>query len=74
MPKFTLESFKDVLKSDTALKEKLAGESDIIDFDNGTAIIHKENINRYLERYICKNEKDLEDTLWYSYGIFVKFV
>lgn len=74
MPKFTLESFKDTLKSDTALKEKLAGTSDVFDFDNGTAIIHKENVNRYLERYYCKDEKDLEDTLWYSYGIFVKFV
>lgn len=74
MPKFTLESFKDTLRSDITLKEKLAGTSDIIDFDNGTAIIHKENLNRYLERYVCKNERDLEDTLWYNYGVFVRFV
>ena len=42
--------------------------------DNGTMIIHRENISKYLERYMCKDEDDLQDTMWYYYGVFVKVV
>ena len=72
--KFSLESFKDALTDNYELRDSLAGTSDVFDFDNGNAIIHRENVNRYLERYMCKNERDLEDTLWYGYGLYVKIV
>ena len=72
--KFTLDSFKDALAENLDLRDSLAGTSDIIDFDNGTGLIHKENINRYLEKYSCKNAEELSDALWYGYGVFVKIV
>jgi hypothetical protein len=72
--KFSLDGFKEALRTDIDLKSSLAGTSDTFDFDNGNAIIHRENINRYLEKYMCKSEQDLEDTLWYSYGVYVKIV
>lgn len=72
--KFSLESFKEAVVSNTELKDRLSGFSDTLDFDNGTATIHRENVNRYLEKYCCKDEQDLEDTLWYNYGVFIKIV
>ena len=30
--------------------------NDIIDFDNGSMIIHKENLKKYLEMYRCNTE------------------
>ena len=72
--KFTLDGFKEALRTDIDLKSSLAGTSDIFNYDEGQAIIHRENINRYLEKYMCKNEQDLEDTLWYSYGMSLKIV
>ena len=72
--KFTLDSFKDAMLENTELRENLSGTSDILNFDTGNAIIHRENLNKYLERYMCKDERDLEDTLWYSYGMYVKIV
>lgn len=74
MAKFSLESFKDAIKNDIDLKGKLAGNSDFVDYNNGTAVIHRENINKYLERYYCKSEEDLMDTLYYNYGIFAKII
>ena len=71
---FTLDAFKEAVKTDLDFRDGLAGTSDSIDFDNGSAIIHKENVNRYLEKYMCKNERDLEGTLWYGYGVYVKIV
>ena len=47
---------------------------DSIDWDNGSAIIHRSNINKYLERFWCKTEDELLDTLWYNHGVFVKVV
>ena len=31
--------------------------------DNGTMVIHRQNISKYLERYMCKDEDDLQDTM-----------
>ena len=58
------------------LKKQLKNENstDMIDFDNGTMIIQRKNLNKYLERYSCKNEQDLSDTMWFNYGVFVKIV
>lgn len=48
--------------------------NDAIDLDNWSMVIHRKNINKYLERYLCKSEEDLEDTLWYGYGFSVKII
>lgn len=65
---FTLESFKDFVQS-----ERLKAKDDI-DIRNGRMIIHKSNINKYLEKYMCKNEDDLFDTLYMSFGIWMKII
>lgn len=70
----TLDDFKEKVSSDAMFRDKVSGESDVIDMDNGSMVIHRKNINKYLEKYICKSENDLEDTLWYSYGVFVKII
>lgn len=75
MPKkYTLESFKDALYVDTQLKETISGESDIFDMDNGVAIVHQRNIMKYLEKFMCKNEIELSDYLYYHKGIFLKVI
>lgn len=48
--------------------------NDVVDFENGTLIVNRNNLTKYLERYSCKDENDLSDTLWYSYGVFLKIV
>lgn len=48
--------------------------NDVVDFENGTLIVNRNNLTKYLERYSCKDEDDLSDTLWYSYGVFLKIV
>ena len=72
--KLTLDAFKDMVKSDTDFADKVKGTSEVIDFDNGSATIHRINLKKYLEKYMCKNEDDLSDTLWHSYGVFVRIV
>lgn len=67
----TLEDFKANAEN---IKKEISMRNDIIDLDNGTMTIFSENINKYLEQYICKNAEDLEKTLWFSYGIFVKVI
>lgn len=67
----TLEDFKTNSK---AIKEKICNRTDIVDIDNGMLTIYKENLTKYLEQYCCKSTDDLEDTLWYSYGVLVKII
>lgn len=74
MGTLTLDAFKSMVSLNNDFKNSLIGKNDIIDWDNGTMMIYSENINKYLEKYACKNAEDLVDTLWYSYGIFVKIV
>ena len=69
MTTFTLEGFKNLVQS-----SKNPFETDIIDMDNGKMTIHRCNIDRYLEEYACKDEEDLNNTLWYSYGCLVKVI
>ena len=47
-------------------------EDDI--FDNGTMIIHKRNVEKYLEKYGCPNATSLCDAMWLNYGIFCEVV
>ena len=70
----SLEAFKELVVSNKEFKNELISKRDIVDVDNGTMTIHSENLNKYLEKYACKNAEDLIDTLWYSYGLFVKVV
>lgn len=70
----TLEAFKDLMSTNITLREEITNTSDIIDLDNGSMVIRKHNISKYLERYMCKDEDDLKDTMWYNYGVFVKVV
>lgn len=71
---FSLEDFKERAMNDNGFRDELVGKTDIIDLDNGTMIIYAEHLNKYLEQYACKDAQDLEDTLWYSYGVWVKII
>ena len=72
--KLTFDAFKDLVKTGQNFSDRIKGASDVIDFDNGSMTIHRSNLDRYLEQYMCKSEDDLSDTMWYSYGVFVKIV
>lgn len=48
--------------------------NDIIDLDNGSMIIYKENLNKYLKIYMCPDELALTDYMWHNYGVIVKVV
>ena len=71
---FTLDSFKEMLKDDKDFKEQIVKKNDFIDLDNGVMRIHSENLNKYLEKYSCKDAEDLENTLWFNYGIFCQVI
>jgi hypothetical protein len=70
----SLDAFKDLIINDVSFKETITNVDDIIDFDNGTMIVYKQNLNKYFEQYMCKTEDELSDTLWFNYGIFLKIV
>lgn len=70
----TFDAFKTLVNNDSEFKSKITNKSDVINIDEGSMLIHRENVDKYLERYMCKDENDLEDTLWFSYGIYVKIV
>lgn len=65
----TLEEFKEKGK---VLKQEIVNSNDTVDIEHGMMTIHLENINKYLEKYACKDAEDLEETLWNGYGVFVK--
>lgn len=64
----SLDEFKNLVKNNNPFKV------DTIDMEHGKMIIHKCNINKYLEQYACRDEEDLSDTLWYSYGCLVNVI
>lgn len=67
----TLEEFKRVA---TKIKRDISQKDDIINIEHGIMKIHAENLNKYLEKYACKDLQDLQDTLYYRCGIFVKLI
>lgn len=67
MAKFTLDAFKNYI-----LEQRK--NDDVVDIRNGRMQIHKSNINKYLEEYMCKNEDDLSDTLYYRLGVWLKII
>lgn len=82
--KMTFDAFKERMSNDMSFRGqftsfddksgKTAGDTDIVDIDNGFMLVSRNNLQKYLERYMCKTETDLQDTLWYSYGVFLKIV
>ena len=70
----SLEVFKDLMNNDVSFKESITVVDDIIDFDNGTMLVYKQNLSKYFEQYMCKTEDELSDTLWFNYGIFLKII
>lgn len=64
----SLYEFKNLVKTNNPFK------ADYIDMDNGFMKIHRCNIDKYLEKYACRDEEDLSDTLWYSYGCLVTVI
>lgn len=67
----TLEEFK---RYAADIKRNISQKDDIINIECGIMKIHAENLNKYLEKYACKDLQDLQDTLYYRCGIFVKLI
>ena len=63
-----IEEFKNFVQKENPVK------LDSIDMEHGRMTIHRCNIDKYLEEYACKDEEDLNDTLWYSYGCLVTVI
>lgn len=74
MKTLTFDEFKTKVITDENFNKEISSRSDIVDMDNGTMVIYIENINKYLEKYACKNADDLQNTLWFSYGVFVNII
>ena len=62
----SLDAFKTLVNGDDGFKDTIVGRNDFIDLDNGVMRIYNEHLNKYLEKYACKNAEDLQDTLWYG--------
>lgn len=65
---YSLDEFKTLIKSKNQIKK------DFVDFEHGKIIVHRENLDKYLEKYACRNEDDFSNTMWYSYGCLVKVI
>lgn len=71
---FSFDAFKEMVSSNQEFKNNITHRNDIVDLDNGVMKIYSENLNKYLEQYSCKDAEDLEDTLYYNYGIYCKVI
>ena len=69
----SLEAFKTKDLTDDAFRKSFR-RNDLIDFENGIATLYRENLMKELETFECKNEEDLLDSLWHTYGVFAKVV
>ena len=47
---------------------------DNFDLDNLFLIINNSNLDFYLKKYNCSDELELEDNLWFNYGIAIKII
>ena len=74
MQRLSFDAFKERAKNDPDFLNSLSDNGDCVDVEHGIATIHRANINKYLEKYVCKSEEDLSDTLYYGYGVFAKIV
>lgn len=66
----SFDAFKDMVNNNPDFKNEITHRKDIVDKEHGIMRIYSENINKYLEEYACKDIDDLENTLYYHYGIF----
>ena len=67
----TLEEFK---ANAGTIKQVLSESRDTIDIEHGVMIIHEDNLMKYLEKYLCKDEDELSDTLYYRYGVYIRIL
>lgn len=82
--KMTFDDFKERVSNDDSFRSQFTdfdnsaqrrdNSVDVVDIDNGFMLVSRNNLSKYLERYMCKTEEDLQDTLWYNYGVFLKIV
>lgn len=70
----SLDDFKDLVINNQEAKDFIVGRNDTIDLDNGVMRIYVEHINKYLEQYACKTAEELQDALYYSYGIYCQVI
>lgn len=56
------------------INEKKTNKKDHIDMKNGRMTVYRDNLPKYLEKYMCQNEEDLDNTLYRSFGIWLKVV
>lgn len=70
----SLDAFKNMVSTNEEFKTQIIGRQDIVDFEHGIMRICSENINKYLEEYACKDLEDLENTLYYSYGVYCTII
>lgn len=78
---FSLAEFKEAIKEDKIKilddigndMDKRA-EEDKFYPETGVAIIHEKNLMKYLEKFMCKNQDELSDFLYYKKGIFLKVI
>lgn len=79
MEKFSFDSFKESVKTNSILKDigdnmDSNANKDMFYPDSGIAIIHERNLMKYLEKFMCKNQEELSDFLYYKKGIFLKVI
>lgn len=70
----TLDAFKQMVSEKKEFADGIIGRVDMVDLDNGVMRIYSEHVNRYLEKYACRDAEDLVDTMWYSYGVFCQVI
>lgn len=70
----SLDAFKELASEKGEFVDGIIGRVDMVDLDNGVMRIYSEHLNRYLEKYACRDADDLSETLWYSYGIFCQVI
>lgn len=52
----------------------ICSDSDNFDIDNKFITIRRSNLQQHLDEHNCKNENELEDMLWYNFGLTIKIV
>ena len=64
----SLDEFKNLVSTNNPFK------TDVIDMEHGKMTIHRCNVTKYLEKYMCQNEDDLDNTLYRSFGVWLNII
>ena len=67
-------NFEEFKANAGTIKRTISESRDIFDPEHGIMTIHKDNLMKYLEKYLCKDKEELSDTLYYRYGIYIRFI